>query len=108
MHLNTYSWIVMGTLFLGIVFLLGLQTTEGFLTVDIDSLRTKRKLLQFEGERRNNDLGRVQHSNSTIRYNDADSAIRQLIPKPTGSTSNNLINLANITYQLNFEKSQLS
>lgn len=70
--------------------------TEGFLTVDPDAISTQRILLQAEGERRYNDLARVQSPRAQIPADQVDAAIRQTVPTPSTS-GDSLLSLLGFT-----------
>jgi hypothetical protein len=67
---------------------------EGFLTTDKNALIAQRQNLQFEGERRYNDLARVQNPESTVSARDIDSTVRQVIPVPGSGSASLLQNIA--------------
>jgi len=80
----------------GIIILLALTVfatrsmTEGF--ADSKLLQQQRQQLQFEGERRYNDLARIQDPNSKISIEQADAAFGGEQPVPS-SASSSLLNL---------------
>lgn len=71
--------------------------TEGFLTVDPDTISTQRLLLQAEGERRYNDFARVQSSRTQIPADQVDAAIRQTVPTPSTGRGDSLLSLLGFT-----------
>jgi len=58
------------------------DTHEGFLTVDPATVTTQRQLLQAEGERRYNDLARVQNPDSNLSVDLVDAAVNHAVPTP--------------------------
>ena len=76
---------------LGILYLVRSQT-EGFVTVDLNTATAQRQQLQFEGERRYNNLARLQGTNSVLDADQVAAALHQEIPVPT-SSSNSLMSL---------------
>lgn len=88
-----YSWILGITLvIIAVLFLF--ESREGFITVNPDSLLAQRQQLQLEGERRYNDLARVQDPSSTVSQSDVDQSIRQTVPVPTNRTASLLTTVA--------------
>ena len=83
-----YPWIVLMSLVVALVGIMFLSTpVEGFLTVDPQFQKRQRQELQLEGERRYNDLARVQAPSSTLPPSSINSAVTQTVPKPTQKTS---------------------
>jgi len=88
------AWLIIG---FGVVILLLLlittvsntntntNTSEGFLTVDPDTVAAQRQLLQFEGERRYNTLARVQSPLNNIAAADVQAAVQ--LSSPSGTTN---------------------
>lgn len=56
---------------------------EGFATIDHNTAKAQRQLLQLEGERRYNDLGRIQ--NATLPADAVTAALNQIIPVSTST-----------------------
>jgi len=84
-----YSWLVLGGL---IVFTMCLfiiyknSNTEGFLTQDPKSLLAQRQQLQFEEERRQNDLARVINPSTNHSPDAVDQSMRQALATSTNKT----------------------
>jgi hypothetical protein len=62
------------------------RTTEGFVTVDADTALAQRQSLQFEGERRYNDLARLQAPSSALDPATVQAAIQTQVAVPTSAT----------------------
>ena len=95
------TWILIAIAIVLAVGLLYISTAtataeEGFLTVDPDAISTQRILLQAEGERRYNDLARVQSPRAQIPADQVDAAIRQTVPTPSHS-GDSLLSLLGFT-----------
>jgi hypothetical protein len=83
-------WLLIGLIVVVLGFLMwnNVSTTkEHFATVDLDTATAQRQQLQFEGERRYNDLGRLQLPGGTLSPDAIDSAISQPLAKPSAGTS---------------------
>lgn len=83
-----YPWIMLTCLVIalvGIVFLS--KPVEGFLTVEPAFVSTQRKQLQLEGERRYNNLARVQNPSSTLSADSINRAVSQSIATPAQGNS---------------------
>ena len=63
------------------------KPVEGFLTLDPEFQKRQRQELQLEGERRYNDIARVQAPTSTLSPSSINSAVTQTVPKPTQRNS---------------------
>ena len=61
----------------------GQSQNEGFATIDHNTAKAQRQQLQWEGERRYNDLGRIQ--NATLPANAVSDALNQIIPVSTST-----------------------
>ena len=61
-------------------------TSEGFLTVDPETLAAQRQLLQFEGERRYNTFARAQSPLNNIAAADVQAAFQMSSPTATSMT----------------------
>ena len=61
------------------------KTTEGFLTVDLDTATAQRQQLQFEGERRYNDLARVQAPPTTLDADTVAAALQTGVAIPSAA-----------------------
>ena len=62
------------------------STVEPFVTVDLDTLKAQRQMLQWEGEHRYNDIGRLQAPGSSLDANTVNAAVSHTLPAPTGFT----------------------
>jgi hypothetical protein len=85
-----YIWLLLGMVALVAVLLIWAEKrkqTEGFLTIDPATALAQRQQLQFEGEGRNNPLGRLQSTRTTLDADQVQAAIGQAIPVPTTTTS---------------------
>ena len=83
-----YPWIMLMSLVVALVGIMFLsKPVEGFLTVDPQFLKRQRQELQLEGERRYNDIARVQAPASTLSPSSINSAVTQAVPKPTSANS---------------------
>jgi hypothetical protein len=60
-------------------------TKEGFLTVDLDTATAQRQQLQFEGERRYNDLARVQAPPTTLDADTVAAALQTGVAVPSAA-----------------------
>jgi hypothetical protein len=86
----TATWLMIVGL---IVLLLGLlawsssQTREGFALMDRPTAQAQRQQLQWEGERRYNNLARVQDPSVKLDPDQVDLAFRQAIPVGTTNTA---------------------
>jgi hypothetical protein len=69
-----------------VLLLVTANNKEGFLTVDPPTQVAQNQQLQFEGERRYNDLARLQNPNTVLSADQVDDAVRNLVPTPTSST----------------------
>ena len=86
--MKTWMIIVAIVLVLSLLYLTTLPSSmsEGFLTLDPKATATQRSLLQMEGERRYNDLARVQNPSAMVSADSVDAAVRNLVPTPTSQT----------------------
>jgi hypothetical protein len=83
-----YVWIVAAIVVLVAALYMVQETTEGFATVALNAAKAQRQDLQFEGERRYNNLARLQNTNVTLNPDDVDAAFQQELPiGTTGSSS---------------------
>jgi virginiamycin B lyase len=101
------TWIIVAAI-VAVVFALGLlyltigeteeiqEIQEGFLTVDPGTIGTQRRLLQAEGERRYNDLARLQNPNSNLSADLVDAAVNNVVPTGTSNTDS-LLSLLGFT-----------
>jgi hypothetical protein len=62
------------------------STQEGFLTVDAETTKAQRQQLQFEGERRYNDLARVQTPGTALDSDQVRAALQTEVAVPSTST----------------------
>lgn len=60
--------------------------TEPFASADVPTLQTQRQMLQWEGERRYNDLARLQSPRSLVSSDQLTAAVQQTAVVPTSST----------------------
>lgn len=58
------------------------KSLEGFTTIDLDTAQTQRQQLQWEGERRYNNLARLQAPTTMVPADSVDDAVRQVVPVP--------------------------
>jgi len=81
------TWILIGITIIVVLSLAYLftSTQEGFLTVDPDVVNTQHKLLQLEGERRYNDLARLQSPLTVIPADEINATVSQTVPAPNRS-----------------------
>jgi len=71
---------------------------EGFLNIDPETQLAQRQMGQMEGERRYNDLGRLQNPFTTIPGDKMDAGITQVVPTPSSSTGDSsLLSLLGFT-----------
>ena len=63
-----------------IIFYIGLRNIEGFTTVNLTNALSQRQHQKMEGERRFNDMARLQHPSSQLPPDTIDAAFRQAIP----------------------------
>lgn len=76
------TWLIIGGILLLVVLLLAFPAIhEGF--ADLDTVSAQRQALQFEGERRYNDLARIQASRASLDPGLVDAAISQVVPTAT-------------------------
>ena len=95
--MKTWILITIGiVLALGLLYLFTSSQTEGFLTVDPDTVVTQRRLLQAEGERRYNDLARVQSPLTQIPADEMNAVVSQSVPAPS-SNSASLLSMLGFT-----------
>ena len=83
-------WLLIGLIVVVLGFLMwnNVSTTkEHFATVDLDTATAQRQQLQFEGERRYNDLGRLQVPGGTLSPDAIDAAISQPLATPSANTT---------------------
>jgi hypothetical protein len=83
------SWLLLGALTVVLIMVAVMvitkryQIREHFTTVDVDTAKAQRQLLQFSGEQNYNDFGRLQSPNTQISPDQVDAAIQQVVPVPT-------------------------
>jgi hypothetical protein len=83
-----YVWLLIGVVVLVVAVLIwkgtaaAAATVEG-MTVDVDTLKAQRQLLQMEGERRYNDLARLQNPQTNVSADSINAAIAGAVPIPT-------------------------
>jgi hypothetical protein len=90
-------WLLIGIIVLALILLLWMNRdsmTEGFTTIDIDTAKAQRQQLQFEGERRYNDLGRLQTPGTAFSPDLVDAAVSQPLALP-GKNTTSLLTLVN-------------
>lgn len=81
-------WLLIGLVVLVLVlFVWKGVSREGFTTVDAAAAKAQRQQLQMEGERRYNDLGRLQTPGNTMSPDLVDAAINQPLAKPSANVS---------------------
>jgi hypothetical protein len=59
---------------------------EGFTTIDLPTAVAQRQQLQWEGERRYNNLARLQAPTVNLDADNVDDAVRQVVPVPNSRT----------------------
>jgi hypothetical protein len=72
---------------LGLLMWLSGSTKENFALMDLNTAQAQRQMLQWEGERRYNNLARVQSPAVKLDPDMVDAAIRQAIPVATSNTA---------------------
>ena len=72
------------------------KSLEGFTTIDLDTAQAQRQQLQWEGERRYNNLARLQAPTATVPADSVDDAVRQVVPVPNAHTPS-LLSLLSLT-----------
>jgi hypothetical protein len=80
---------IVGVIFVSVLWMnMGQKTptTEGFLTVDLDTATAQRQQLQFEGERRYNTLARVQAPPTNLDADTVAAALQTGVAVPTAAT----------------------
>ena len=82
-------WLLIGLIVMAMILLvwIGGARVEGFTTVDLATAATQRQQLQMEGERRYNDLGRLQTAGNTMSPDLIDAAITQPLATPSKSAA---------------------
>lgn len=77
-----FWWLLIGVVVLGIILfaVANQRTTEGFR--DVNTLAAQHQQLQMEGERRYNPLARAQATTTNVPADQAEEALRQLVPTP--------------------------
>jgi hypothetical protein len=85
------TWLLIGLLVTAMVVVMWLQRTqsqshEGFITVDLATAQAQRQQLQFEGERRYNDLARLQEPDVSLDPARVTAAVQQVAPVPSSQT----------------------
>lgn len=79
-------WLLIGLIVMAMILLVWASSSrgnEGFTTIDLATATAQRQQLQFEGERRYNDLGRLQAPDTTLSPDLVDAAISQPLAKPS-------------------------
>lgn len=84
-----YTWLLLGFIVLGVALLFMLRAptaavTEG-MTVDPDTVLAQRQSLQLEGERRFNDLARLQSPSASVSPDAVTAAIQGTMPVPSSA-----------------------
>lgn len=81
------EWVLIGLIVLvvGLYVWVRRKRMEGF--VDVPTLQAQRQMLQWEGERRYNDLARIQAPRNIIPSDQVAAAVQQTVPVPTSFTS---------------------
>ena len=82
-----YTWLLLGFIVLGVALLFMLRpqlVTEG-MTVDPDTALTQRQSLQLEGERRFNDVARLQAPSASVSPDAVTAAIQGTMPVPSSA-----------------------
>ena len=79
------AWLLLafGILLLILLWITASTTTEGFLTVDPDTVTAQRQQLQFEGERRYNTFARAQSPLNNLGAADVQAAFQMVSPTGT-------------------------
>ncbi len=84
------TWLLTGLFVLVMVIIAWFHapsTSEGFITVDLDTAQNQRQQLQFEGERRYNDMARLQEPDVSLDADRVGAAVQQVIPVASSKTS---------------------
>jgi len=93
-------WLIIAgvVLLLGLLYLVQAPPVEGFLNIDPPSQLAQRQMAQMEGERRYNDLGRLQNPFTSIPVDKLDAAITQVVPTAASTqTNSSLLTLLGFT-----------
>ena len=91
------GWLLIGLIVLAVALLVWAttaKTEEQFMTMDMDTATAQRQQLQFEGERRYNDVGRLQVPGGALSPDLIDAAVSQPLAKPSAGTTS-LLTLVN-------------
>lgn len=87
--MSAWVWLLICVAAIVVLYGLGLVqkqvTDEGFAIVDSNTLRAQRQQLQFEGERRYNDLALLQALDSPVSEDTMRASLQQIFPAPTSS-----------------------
>lgn len=78
--------VIVGVVLL-ILCVLSPYSLETFTTVDLDTAKAQRQMLQFEGEGRYNHFARIQSTKTTIPADQVEAALQQEVPVPGGGAS---------------------
>lgn len=88
---SVYIWLLVITLVVVIGVLVYSQQhkkeIEGFLTIDEETAKAQRQMLQYEGEGRYNPFARLQSPNVSLDPDTVIAAVGQTIPVPTSRTA---------------------
>lgn len=83
-----YVWLLIGAIVLLVALIIwnrgAVRLHEG-MTVDPDTLQAQRQALQMEGERRYNDVARLQNPQATASAADINAALAGVVPIPTSA-----------------------
>lgn len=84
-----YLWLLLGAIVLIVALVVFTRPRAAALhegmTVDADTLQAQRQTLQMEGERRYNDLARLQNPQTTPAASDVNAALAGVVPIPTSA-----------------------
>ena len=87
--MSPWVWLLICVAAIVVLYGLGLVqkqvTDEGFAIVDANTVRAQRQQLQFEGERRYNDLALLQAVDSSVSEDTMRASLQQIFPVPTSS-----------------------
>jgi len=72
------------------------SVSEPFVTIDLNTAKAQRQMLQFEGERRYNDFARLQNTNTNIPADQANALLNNGVPTASSRTDS-LISLLGFT-----------
>lgn len=82
-----YLWLLIGAIVLTVALIVWVSRSPAIegMTVDSDTLLTQRQGLQMEGERRYNDLARLQNPQTKVSADSVTAAIGGVVPVPTSA-----------------------